>query len=79
MTASPWDPYPPSAEQAIAADRDRAGVRGASAPFHYAHAARWAAQPAAAELRRSATVFFDVQCSFQVLQHYVKRSPCNSA
>ena len=29
-------------------------VRAASAPFHYAHAARWTAQRAAAELRRYA-------------------------
>jgi hypothetical protein len=29
--------------------------RAASSPFHYAHAARWTAQHAAAQLRRSAT------------------------
>src|SRR5262245_7581784 len=33
----------------------RRRVRAASAPFHYALAARWIAQRAAAELRRSAT------------------------
>jgi hypothetical protein len=30
----------------------RRHVRAASAPFHYAHAARWTAQRAAAQLRR---------------------------
>jgi predicted N-formylglutamate amidohydrolase len=33
----------------------RRRVRAASAPFHYAHAARWTARRAAAQLRRSAT------------------------
>jgi hypothetical protein len=31
-------------------------MRAASASFHYAHAARWLGQRAAAELRRSATL-----------------------
>ena len=30
--------------------------RGASAPFHHAHAPRWIAQRAAAELRRYASI-----------------------
>jgi hypothetical protein len=30
----------------------RRRVRAASAPFHYAHAARWTARRAAAQLRR---------------------------
>jgi hypothetical protein len=33
----------------------RRHVRAASAPFHYAHAARWTARRAAAQLQRSAT------------------------
>jgi hypothetical protein len=34
----------------------RRRVRAASAPFHYAHAARWIVQRAAAQLRRYAQI-----------------------
>jgi hypothetical protein len=42
----------PAANKQLERTVIRRCVRAASAPFHYAHAARWTGQRAAAQLRR---------------------------